>query len=775
MKRPLNVLLVEDNLADAELLLRALRNSGFDPVWRRVDSEAAFLEQLNAGADLVLSDYAMPQFSGLRALELLDRSGLEIPFILVSGTIGEEVAVAVMKLGAADYLLKDRLTRLGSAVEQALNQWRLRRERLQAVAALHESERFARAALNGLTAHIAILDEAGKVLAVNEAWRAFATRNGAASDRVGEGVNYLAVCDRVQDADARTSRSVAGAIREVLAGRRTRFESEYACHSPDEQRWFMVRVTPFPDEGARRVVVAHEDITDRKQAELELRRREEHFRRLIEHASDLITVVNGQGIIRFQSPSSERILGYRPEEMVRRNALELVHQDDVPRVQAAIQQALADSTRPVAAEFRICHRDGSWRIMQSVGRSVPGEAADGFIIVNSRDVTESRTLEESFRQAQKMEGIGQLAGGVAHDFNNILAVIQLQAEMLEVGGELNPTQREFAAEIGKAAQRAANLTRQLLLFSRRQTMQPRDFDLNEAVTNVTKMLRRMLGEDVEMQFRLSAQPLFIHGDAGMLDQVLMNLVINARDAMPAGGSLFIETAARVLDEAMAARLPQARAGHFACLSVSDSGAGIAPEILPRIFEPFFTTKDVGKGTGLGLPTVLGIVQQHQGWIEVQSELGRGTTFLIYLPRLLRAAAAGMAVPELAAMPRGSETILLVEDDPALGAIMQKVLVRLGYRVIGAANGAAAVAAWKQQPGEIDLLLTDLVMPDGMSGRDLARHLLQVNPRLKVIFMSGYSPEVAAKDFPFVEGVNFLAKPCEAHRLAQTVRECLDKA
>jgi CheY-like chemotaxis protein len=314
----------------------------------------------------------------------------------------------------------------------------------------------------------------------------------------------------------------------------------------------------------------------------------------------------------------------------------------------------------------------------------------------------------------------------------------------------------------------------VLLFSRREVFQPADLDLNETIATTAKMLKRMLGETVEMQLTLAAQPLFLHADAGMLDQVLMNLCVNARDAMPEGGRLVIETAGVDLDELAVAQTVQARPGSFVRLSVSDNGGGIPPEILPQIFEPFFTTKPVGKGTGLGLATVFGIVQQHQGWINVYSELGRGSTFRIYLPRLAGHVAPKSAPPELVAMLGGHETILLAEDDPALRLAVRKALSQLGYRILEAPTGVKALEVWRESRDEISLLLTDLVMPDGMTGKDLAERILQEDPKMKVIYMSGYSADVVGRDFPMLEDVNFLTKPFQTSKLAQTIRNHLDK-
>jgi CheY-like chemotaxis protein len=285
------------------------------------------------------------------------------------------------------------------------------------------------------------------------------------------------------------------------------------------------------------------------------------------------------------------------------------------------------------------------------------------------------------------------------------------------------------------------------------------------------MLQRILGETIQMELKPSPLPMFVHADPSMMDQVLMNLTVNARDAMPDGGRLIIETEGVELDELAASQSLNARAGSFVCLSVSDTGCGIPREILPKIFEPFFTTKDVGKGTGLGLATVFGIAQQHQGWVNVYSEIGQGSTFRLYLPRLIKSVAARTSQPALKDLRGGHETILLVEDDPALRASIHKALEKLGYRTLEAPNGVSALEVWNASHHEIDLLLTDLVMPGGINGKDLAKILLRENPGLKVIYMSGYCAEITGKNFK--EGVDFLPKPFQAEKLSITIRARLD--
>jgi PAS domain S-box-containing protein len=512
------------------------------------------------------------------------------------------------------------------------------------------------------------------------------------------------------------------------------------------------------------------DITERKRAEEQMNLQ---FSALTA-AANTIVITDRDGKIEWVNPAFTKLTGYSADEAIGRTPRILKSGRHPPEFYSNMWQTIL-AGNVWHGELVNKRKDGNSYTEDMTITPVRG--ADGQIahfVSIRQDITERRLLEDQLRQTQKMEAIGQLASGVAHDFNNILAIIQLQAGLLKAEQSLSPEQLDFAGEIEKSAQRAADLTRQLLLFSRKQALQPRDLDLNEVVTSITKMLRRVLGEDVQMQFKFSPQPLLVHADAGMVDQILMNLTINARDAMPKGGQLIIETSAVEFDEITAAQTSPARPGSFACVSVSDTGCGIPPEILPRIFEPFFTTKEVGKGTGLGLATAFGIVQQHQGWINVHSEAGQGTTFRIYLPRLTQRAAEKAVWSSLATIRGGNETILLVEDEPALRAPIRIALSRLGYRVLEASNGPEALEVWKQHRAEIRLLLTDLVLPGGISGKELGEQLLQSDSKLKVVYVSGYSADIAGKDFHLEEGVNFLTKPFAAHKLAETVRNCLDK-
>lgn len=390
------------------------------------------------------------------------------------------------------------------------------------------------------------------------------------------------------------------------------------------------------------------------------------------------------------------------------------------------------------------------------------------------DISERKRLEAQFLQAQKMEAIGQLAGGVAHDFNNILGATLLHLELLLTSPGLDPGMRADLEELEKANRRAAALTRQLLLFGRREIAQVRRVNLAEVLRGLLKMLHRLLGEHIEVCGNFPDAEFWAEADPGMIEQVVMNLCLNARDAMPKGGLLRLELSAIEVSPARAQLSPDARVGSFVCLRVEDQGTGMDPETLKRIFEPFFTTKEAGRGTGLGLATVYGITRQHQGWIEVQSAVGLGTTFEVFFPAALSAPAPTEA-PKRRQLPRGQETLLLVEDDTTLRHTTSRMLVLGGYQVLEAGNGAEALQIWQQHGHRVQLLLTDMVMPGGMSGLDLAEACLRTNPALKVIVASGYSPELPNSAGRIAPNILFLPKPYEPTTLAETLRRCLDAA
>ncbi len=916
--KAIRVLVLEDNPRDAEINLRELQRAGYQADWIRVQTEQSFLEALEPVPDLILSDYAMPQFDGMRAVLLLRARGLDIPFILISGTLGEEAAINSINHGVDDYLLKGNLKRLGTAVAGALAKKRLRDEQREAEQEKQLAlEKFRVAAerqtaiLNALPAHIALLDREGIIVAVNESWRRFGSANLLQSSDFFVGQNYLAVCENAKGDSADGAISVAAGIRSVLSREKLEFVFEYPCHLPRKQQWFRLLVSPLSEESQTGVVVMHVDITDRKLAEVTLRMKEQEQRHLaealtletkrlhesqavasvgswetnlathevvwtvetyrifetspdrckpthahfmdmvhpedrkmvddifarsigqpgqfeiehrlwlpgdtikfveerwqtynddagnpvravgtcqditarkraeesgvrlataVEQASETIVITDLEGTILYVNPAFETTSGYSAGEAIGQNA-RLLKSGNHEAGFYAEMWAVIKRGEVWRGRFTNRRKDGSLYEEETTISAVRNAAGKpiNYVAVR-RDVTREVQLEHQFRQAQKMESIGQLAGGVAHDFNNILGAMMMQADLAGYVENTPSEVLEGLAEIKASAERAANLTRQLLLFSRKQTMQLRPVDLNLLVTNLAQMLRRLIQENVNLQLHQHSAALFTLADAGMLDQLLMNLTVNARDAMPDGGELIIKTGACNLSDKEVELNRDASPGSYVWLSVGDTGCGMAPEVQERIFDPFFTTKAAGKGTGLGLATVFGIVKQHKGWIKVLSEVGKGTTFQIFLPASETTAEVSHQQQSKPNRRGGSETILLTEDETALRILTRIVLERSGYQVLEAADGVAAEQIWSEHKDKIALLLTDLVMPRGVDGRQLAARLRSERPDLKVIFTSGYSEDIAGRELKLQAGQDFLQKPSSPHLLLETVRNCLD--
>jgi signal transduction histidine kinase/ActR/RegA family two-component response regulator len=382
--------------------------------------------------------------------------------------------------------------------------------------------------------------------------------------------------------------------------------------------------------------------------------------------------------------------------------------------------------------------------------------------------------EEALRQSQKMEALGKLAGGIAHDFNNLLTVIRGYVDCMLMEKPQSSDTLEALQEIEQATERAAKLTSQILLFSRKKRMQPEVLELNGVVSRLGNMVRRLVGENITLRWQCGAEPLMIHADPVMMEQVLLNLVTNARDAMPQGGTLTLNAKEVQITGEMAQNNPKAREGRFACISIADTGSGITPAVLPQLFDPFFTTKEPGKGTGLGLATVYGILQQHQGWIEVESQPGHGTKFSFFIPTSTIQPDAAAGPQPKARIEGGTETILLVEDEPVVHRLARSILQRHGYRVYGAHTGAEALSVWSEHAGKIDLLLTDMVMPGEVSGRQLGQTLQAQKSGLKIIYTTGYSADALNPENALHEGVNFIAKPYTPEKLVQIVRRRLDE-
>jgi two-component system cell cycle sensor histidine kinase/response regulator CckA len=535
------------------------------------------------------------------------------------------------------------------------------------------------------------------------------------------------------------------------------------------KKWLVSRQARLRLSELERMV--RERTNDLQKANESLALSEERFSKAF-HESPLASGIQRLSDQRFVdvNQSLAKIAGCKPEEMVGRTPAEIFlwQKPDVADqwIEGLLRgETVRDQEVNIRTQGGVLHE-------VLVSCSLLAFSSEPHVLLLAQDVAERAVLERQLRQAQKMEAIGQLAAGVAHDFNNILTVIQGHAGLMERSlqeGRPSPASLE---QISKAAVRAATLIRQLLMFSRKQVMQFRHLDVNDALNNAIKMLERLVGEHVQLDFRPQKSIPAIYADASMIDQIAMNLAVNSRDAMPNGGRISIATSLEIIHRAPSPMDPQQRDGKFVCLTFSDTGTGMDTQILGRIFEPFFTTKPVGKGTGLGLSTVFGIVRAHQGWLEVESQPKQGTTFRLYFPASQQAAERTEPIADTA-LRTGRETVLVAEDEDALREMVVNVLRIQGYTVLEAASGHQALELWERVDRPIDLLLTDMVMPGGIMGGELAECLLRQCPHLKVIYTSGYSPGMAGAEAALLKGRNFLAKPYSIDRLTQFVRECLD--
>jgi two-component system, cell cycle sensor histidine kinase and response regulator CckA len=499
--------------------------------------------------------------------------------------------------------------------------------------------------------------------------------------------------------------------------------------------------------------------------------REELFELISVNAADMIAVVNVDGTRVYNSPSYERLLGYSPEDLRGTVAFEQIHPDDRAKVIEAAEEAKR-SGQGKRVEYRMRHKHGSWVSLEStasVVRDTNGQVQK-FVIVN-RDITERKQLEQQLQMVQKVEAIGTLSGGIAHDFNNILGVIIGYTEALQKRMQPENAFREAIDEIQCAAKRAASLTQQLLAFSRKQVLEPKILDLNAVVRDMEKMLGSLMGEHIELALALPDSLGMVKADRTQLEQVILNLSVNARDAMPEGGKLTIETSKVDMDEANPACPAHIRPGSYVLLRVMDIGCGMTREVQAHMFEPFFTTKEKGKGTGLGLATVYGIVTQSGGYILVKSEPGKGTAFEIYLPLIEAPAEIAQESQTPLKRPRKNEaTVLLVEDEASLRKLTRDVLQEMGYAVREAVDATQALEIAKESPA-IDLLLTDVVMP-GMSGRALADALAISHPNTRVLFMSGYIYGGIAEPGALDAGMTILRKPFTREELIRRVEKAL---
>lgn len=739
--KKLHILYVEDNPTDVLLLQEVLKdvpNTEF--ILTHVERLAEALNYLKQeNFDVILLDLGLPDSNGVETFVALHTQKPNIPILVLTGTDDEQLGTKALQEGAQDYLVKNQLqaSLLGHSIRYAIERNKINAELDLRAKKLAESE-----------AQIRKIIEANPdaVIVVNF-----------------DGVVQFANPSAIMMFGAKISENLPTVLAQIKNK-----QPELTFTINEQETFAEMRVVEIVWNDEPAYLVSLRDVTESKRTQSQLRK----FISLSPIVVYALALENGEYKHIWSSENIKNLIGYSIEE--HKGAewwIEQVHPEDRKRLVTALNEFI--EKKYMLIEYRFKGKDGNYVWLRDEQRFLPSDDNNLNEIVGvTSDVTERIRLEEQFRQSQKMEAIGQLSGGVAHDFNNILTVIQGYISLLELRKSINPQIQTALEEIKLATNRAANLTRQLLLFSRRQTLQLSEVDLNEVVGQMSKMLQRILGEDIEMKYNYSSKSLPLYADIGMMDQILLNLAVNARDAMPNGGSLTITTSEIVFDKSSLPISIHAQVGKFALLTVSDTGCGIAPENINRIFEPFFTTKEVGKGTGLGLATVFGIVQQHQGWIEVSSELGKGTTFQIYLPILVKNDKK-IPITDYTTEEKGNETVLIVEDEPALRILVGMYLSDLGYKVIEANNGVMALDLWKQNKNEIRLVVTDLVMPGNMSGIELAKRLQEENPKLKIIYTSGYSLEFISNNTELRKEDLFLVKPYNPLKLAEAIRLCLD--
>jgi two-component system cell cycle sensor histidine kinase/response regulator CckA len=762
--RGIRILVLEDDESDAELIMNALKNSDHSPAFTVECSASEYERLLKQGEyEVIVADYNLRSWTALDALEILKKSGNDVPFVVVTGSLGDEAAVDCLKHGAADYVLKDRLHRLPLAVDRAI-QGKYQREesaRLQREIARARDEW--ELTFDAVPDPILLLDDEFRILRTN---RAAATLVGL----------------RETELQGRHCYELMHGQSEPVPGcpyqRMLQSGKEESCNAEVTGlgKVFHATVNPLPSShgGARQAVHVLHDISHRKKAEDALRMSEERNRDLIENANDIVFTMGLEGEFTSINKAGERVCGYSQEEILTVHFAQFASAEHRDLVQRQIARVITEgSIAPF--EVETIARDNHRIVLEVGARLIRREGAPAEIQAIARDITERRQLEEQFRQAQKMEAVGRLAGGIAHDFNNLLTIITGYSDLLQTLFNPEDPARGYNDEIRRAGDRAAALTRQLLAFSRKQVLAPQVIDLGQTVANLEKMLRRVIREDIEFVSVMGADLGKVKADPGQIEQVIMNLAVNARDAMPRGGRLTIETANVQLDDGYVRNhIPSVLPGRYVMLAISDTGVGMDAKTQEHLFEPFFTTKEKGKGTGLGLATVYGIVKQSGGYIWVYSEPGHGTTFKIYLPRVDEAPGDESARTTAEKTPHGQETILLIEDEEPLRKLVRHMLESCGYTVLEASHPKEGLTLCQSHAGQIHLLLTDVIMP-GMNGRALSRQVLQLRPQIKVIFMSGYTEQIIAADGVLEPGMAFIQKPYTTETLSCKVREVLDSS
>ena len=748
--------MVEDCKEDVELIVAVLKRAGFAFVYAVCDTPSAFLEEIRStDYDIVLCDHNLHVWTGTDALRMFRQERKDAPFIVVTASLGDEIAVDYLKNGANDYVLKSRLEHLPMAVSRSLRHRKLQRETAQLHEQIFRAKRQWELTFDALPDPMMVLDVDFSILCAN---RATAETLGVPfTEILGKTCGDAFQCRMSDCALKRKLRERPGlpaSLEVELFG-----------------RIFHVTVNPLQGNDGEPIGYVHvmRDVSERVHAMDNIAKSERRYRQLFEHANDAILVFEPESeIILDANEKACAVYGISRTDLIGTSVKSFTK--DVLRGEEEIRQLMKDRGCRNTATVRY-NKSGAALDLLCNSSVIEYDGREA-ILAMERDVTEWKRMGEQLRQSQKMEAVGQLAAGVAHDFNNLLMVISGSAELLK-DSLSDPGQEHWISQIVSAAERAGKLTQRLLAFGRKSTIVPRVVDLASFLKDIVKTVGRLIPENIRLSVAPAADLWTIKIDPVQLEQLFLNLSVNARDAMPKGGNLVIEACNVLLDAAYAASHAGVVPGEYVRVSVADTGAGIPPEALPHIFEPFFTTKKLGEGTGLGLATVFGIVTQNGGEITVESEREQGACFRIHFPRCVKKISEGDTKREPSF--RGTEQLLLVEDEETLRGAVADFLRNCGYRVLAASCGEEALDLLHQKnsPG-IAALVTDVVMP-GLQGPDLAEQVRVLEPDLKVVFTSGYAASKLADRGLLEPGVTFLQKPFPLITLASAVRQLIDSA
>jgi signal transduction histidine kinase/DNA-binding response OmpR family regulator len=794
MGKAINILVIEDVRSDYLLIERHLKRNEMNAACRWVSTSNELSAAIETDKwDVILSDYNLPTINFEDVLSFCKTRFPEVPLILVSGSVGEERAIELLKQGIWDFILKDNLNRLIPSIERSIQEAADRGARRTAEDELRIQQDILERVYENAPFMMAVVNKEGGVEKINRAGLVFSGKHersllGLPGGEVLNCINSFRSpgCGRNEECrECLIRRSIDHTLRTEESvhdaeGRLT-LRKDAAEITVD----ILLSTAFLSVNGSRKVLITVADITGRKKAETALRESEERLLTLINATPDIICFKDARGGWLLANESLLEVFRLKNVDYRYKTNSELADSTEAIFGESLIMCAESDEAAWRKGSLSrssesIPDAQGNERLFDMIKIPLfnPDRSRKGLVVVG-RNITEFKLaemekdrLQAQLLQSQKMEAVGRLAGGVAHDFNNMLSIIFGYTDLALEEAGANDRLHNQVREIRSAAERSADLTRQLLAFARKQTISPKIMDLNETASSLLKMLRRLIGENINLSWMPGMDVWRVRIDPSQIDQILANLAVNARDAIQGVGTVTIETANVILDEAFCGLHDGFIPGSYVMLAVSDTGTGMNEEILSRIFEPFFTTKALGKGTGLGLATVYGIVKQNNGFIDVVSKPDHGSTFRIYLPRVEEERLINKETIESQKNLSGTETVLLVEDEESILGLARAILEGKGYTVLSTGRPEDAIEIARSHSGPIDLLVTDVVMP-GMNGKDLEQKLKAIRPQLKSIFMSGYTADVIAYHGVLDEGIHYLQKPFSVKVLAERVREVLD--